>query len=272
MNGHLSLRFERRGSCTVMTHNRSTLPLQASKPMELDGGGALCVMLLNPTGGLLGGDRLTTNVDLAKGAHAVLTTPSATKVYRTNSGPASHRTTVHLAEDAVLEYVPDHLIPHPGSSLDQSLSVNMGPGSRAIIIDGFSAGRVARKERWLFKELTTELMVSSSGQPICRDRIRIQPESWTPSGLGGMEGASYAATMFLYADNGLDWHRTANTFTSWLLEDRNSVGAASALANGGCLLRYYTHSAHCLNQVTRTLWAMARRTLLGQPPLDLRKG
>ena len=272
MNGHLTLRFERRGPRTVMTRNRSTLPLQASKPMELDGSGALCVMLLNPTGGLLGGDCLTTNVDLAKGAHAVLTTPSATKVHRTNSGPATHRTTVHLAEDAVLEYVPDHFIPHPGSSLDQSLSVNMGPSSRAIILDGFSVGRVARDERWLFKELTTELVVSRSGQPVCRDRIRIQPEAWTPSGFGGLEGAAYVATMLLCADSSLDWHGTADTFTSWFLGDRDSVGAASSLANGGCLLRYYTRSAQCYNQVTRALWAMARRTLLDQAPLDLRKG
>ena len=240
--------------------------------MELDGSGALCVMLLNPTGGLLGGDCLTTDVDLARGAHAVLTTPSATKVYRTDSGPASHQTMVNLAEDAVLEYVPDHFIPHPGSSLSQSLSVNMGAGSRAIILDGFSVGRVARGERWLFKELTTEMVVSRSGQPVCRDRIRIQPGAWTPSGLGGLEGAAYAATMLLCADRDFNWHMTADTFTSWFLEDRDSVGAASSLANGGCLLRYYTRSAQCLNQVTRALWAMARRTLLDQPPLDLRKG
>ena len=78
--------------------------------------------------------------------------------------------------------------------------------------------------------------------------------------------------MVLCADSRVDWPGTADAFTSWFAEDPNSVGAASALANGGCLLRYYTRSAHCLNQVTRTLWTMARRDLLGQPPLDLRKG
>lgn len=270
MNGHLSINFERRGARTVMTQSRSTLPLQASKPMELDGSGALCLMLLNPTGGLLGGDQLTTDIDLAGDAHVVLTTPSATKVYRTDSGAASHHTTVNLAEDAVLEYIPGHVIPHPGSSLDQSLSVNMGPGSRAIVLDGFSVGRIAREERWLFNKLTTELNVSRSGQPVCRDRIQILPRAWTPSDLGGTDGAAYIATMLLCADGDFDWRETAETFTSWFMEDRDSVGAASFLANGGCLLRYYTHSAQSLNQVTRTLWTMARRTLLDQPPLDLR--
>ena len=68
------------------------------KPMELDGSGSVCVMLLNPTGGLLGGDCLTTEIDLAQGAHVVLTTPSATKVYRSSSGPSRHHTTINLAE------------------------------------------------------------------------------------------------------------------------------------------------------------------------------
>ena len=271
MKGHLSLRFERRGLGTVMTQNRSTLPLQVSKPMQLDGSGAICVTLLNPTGGLLGGDCLTTEIDLAKGAHAMLTTTSAAKVYRTDSGPAFHRTTVNLAEDAVLEYLPDHVIPHPGSSLDQSLAVEMAPRSRAIILDGFAVGRVARQERWRFNELTAEVLVRRSGRLVYRDRIRIQPKAWVPSGLGGMEGAAYAATMLLCGDSHLDWHGAADAFTSWFVNDRDSNGAATTLPNGGCLLRYQTESAHCLDQVTRALWAMARGIFLNQPPLDLRK-
>ena len=254
-----------------MTQSRSTLPLQASNPMEIEGSsGAAWVMLLNPTGGLLGGDSLTTTIDLAKDTHAVLTTPSATKVYRANSAPTSHRTAIHLAEDAVLEYLPDHVIPHPGASLVQSLSIDMEPGSSAIVQDAFSVGRVARGERWLFKELTTEVLISRSGQPVCRDRICIQPESWIPSGLGGMQGASYAATMLLCADASLDWPDIADTFTNCFTDNQDATGAASPVANGGCLIRYYTHSAQCLKQVTRALWATARCALLDGPPLVLR--
>jgi urease accessory protein len=271
MEGHLNLCFQQRGPNTVLTQSRSTLPLQASKPMEIEGSGdAAWVMLLNPTGGLLGGDCLTTTIDLAKDSHAVLTTPSATKVYRADFAPTAHRTVIHLAEDAVLEYLPDHVIPHPGASLIQSLSIDMEPGSRAIVLDAFSVGLVARGERWLFKELTTEVLISRSGQPVCRDRICIQPDSWIPSGLGGMEGASYSATMLLCADGTLDWHDIAGTFTTCFSDTQGATGAASALANGGCLIRYYTHSAQCLKEITRTLWAMARCALLDGPPLVLR--
>ncbi len=241
--------------------------------MEIEGSeGAAWVMLLNPTGGLLGGDCLTTTIDLAKGAHAVLTTPSATKVYRSDSSPTFHRTDIHLADDAVLEYLPDHVIPHPGASLVQSLSIDMEPGSRAIVLDVFSVGRVARGERWLFNELTTEVVISRSGQPVCRDRICIKPESWIPSGLGGMDGASYAATMLLCADGPLDWPDIAGTFTNSFSDNQDATGAASALVNGGCLIRYYTQSAQCLKRVTRVLWATARCALLERPPLEMRGG
>ena len=64
----------------------------------------------------------------------------------------------------------------------------------------------------------------------------------------------------------------ANPINSWFSEVRSSVGATSALTNGGCLIRYYTDSAHGLNQATSAFWAMARRAVLGLPPLDLRKG
>ncbi len=64
----------------------------------------------------------------------------------------------------------------------------------------------------------------------------------------------------------------ANTFNSWFSEVGSSVGAASVLTNGGRQIRYYTDSAHGLNQATSAFSAMARRGVLGLPPLDLRKG
>jgi len=85
-----------------------------------------------------------------------------------------------------------------------------------------------------------------------------------------MERASYAATMLLCSDGPLVWPDIASTFTDCFSDNQDAPGAASALANGGCLIRYYTHSAQCLKQVTRTLWATARCALLDSPPLELR--
>src|SRR3989304_2140688 len=56
-DGALALRFERRGPATVLSGCRSTLPLQVLAPVALEDPAAV-VSILNPTGGLVGGDRL----------------------------------------------------------------------------------------------------------------------------------------------------------------------------------------------------------------------
>src|SRR5207244_5666014 len=109
-DGALRLVFERRGAATVLAGCRSTLPLQVMAPVALDDPAAV-VSMLNPTGGVLGGDRLTVELDLGPGAHACLTTPSATRVYRSSGAPAVQTVHARLAPGAVCEWVPEHTIP-----------------------------------------------------------------------------------------------------------------------------------------------------------------
>jgi len=73
-DGALRLDFERRGAATVVADCRFTLPLQVLAPVALDDPAAV-VSILNPTGGLVGGDHLAIDVHVGAGAHAVLTTP-----------------------------------------------------------------------------------------------------------------------------------------------------------------------------------------------------
>src|SRR5262249_18750749 len=99
-DGMLRLAFERRGSSTVLTEHCFPLPLQALGAMDLDGDGVATVMLLNPTGGLVGGDLVETRVTLAAGSRACLTTPAASRVYRSAGSAAGSRFSAVLEGDA----------------------------------------------------------------------------------------------------------------------------------------------------------------------------
>src|SRR5258706_15237459 len=148
-DGYLRLQFERRGHSPILSQSRFTLPLQVLTPLVLEDGTAY-LMHLNPTGGILGGDQLFTEIVLEKETHVCLTTPSATRIYRTEENPAVLETAIHVGEGSTLEYLPDHVIPHAGSALPQSLRVEIERGSRAIILDSFAAVRRRPGQHWNF--------------------------------------------------------------------------------------------------------------------------
>src|SRR5579864_8603188 len=115
-DGFLRLRFARSGANTILAQSRFSLPLQALTPLTLADGTSY-LMLVNPTGGVLGADHLVTDIVQEAGTHVCLTTPSATRIYRTSQRPAVLETVIKLGEGATLEYLPDHVIPHIGSAL-----------------------------------------------------------------------------------------------------------------------------------------------------------
>ena len=257
----------------MLVERRYRLPLQALEPMALDESGDLALMLLNPTGGLLGGDVLDTQVSLGPGSRVCLTTPSATRVYRSAGTAAIQRFTATVGEGAVLEYVPDHLIPSPGARLVQTIDVTLAAGGSAILVDAWATGRVARDEAWRFAELDLGLTVSDWRGPILRDRAVLQGDRrW--DGLGRADGCAYVGTVVVVGrerdEGGPRWSDLAAELGSVGTAQRVAT-AATPLGRRGVLARILAASAPDLRAAVDALWAVARRVLSGQPPLSLRK-
>lgn len=271
-DGALRLRFECRGAATIVTGWRYTLPLQALAPVALDDPAAV-VSILNPTGGLVGGDRLSIDVEATAGAHAVLTTPSATRVYRSDGEDAMQSVKISIGPRAVVEWVPDHTIPFAGSAFRQALDVEMDETARLILVDAFSAGRVGRGEAWQFALLDSAVSVRDRQGWLLHDRFALRGMAGTEpawDGLGYAESHPYFATIALIGSFNRE------QFTADLREqcpgaDSGRVGVA-ALTRGGLLLRCLAASAPEFIETIETCWGLGRRALLGLPPLALRKG
>ncbi len=263
----LRLRFERRGAGTVLAEHRFTLPLQALGSMDLDGNGVATVMLLNPTGGLVGGDVVETTVALGTGSRVCLTTPAATRVYRSAGAPAVQRFSAALEGDAALEYVPDHLIPSPGARLRQRVDVTLGPESTFIAFDAWAVGRVARGERWCFDELDSEMVVKDPSGLLLRERA-VLTGARPRVELGEVEGRSYVGTFVAVSPSRGGWDRLAEELSAAGLAGDFGV---TPLGRGGLLARLLCPSAPALHEAMGTLWARARRRLLGLGAPSLRK-
>jgi urease accessory protein len=284
-DGFLSLRFKRDADRTVVARLRYTLPLQAQTAVAMPDGSAY-LLLLNPTGGILGGDRLLSRIALDAGTHACLSTPSATRVYRALGAPSVQETWIDVGPGATLEYFPDHVIQHAESRFKQRLSVELSRGSRAILFDAFAAGRIAHGESWAFREFDSETRVFCAGKPLYLSRTKIDPPPCSsvndapqtpgapalhPTSLGIAEGFGYVASLMILADGVENWPRVVAAMHATLATMPQIRAGASLLGAGGCVVRYLAASAGDLASATSTLWAAGRQSLLALPPFDLRK-
>ncbi len=264
-DGFLGLRFEHRHGRTVLGQCRFKLTLQALTPTELADGTAY-LMLLNPTGGLVGGDFLFTRIIQEAGTRVCLTTPSATRVYRTRDRPTVQETWIRVGEGASLEFLPDHVIPHRDSHLHQSLRVEMGRGSRAIFWDALAGGRVAHGELWNFREVNSRTEISLCGRTVLLNRTTIRPAELDPKRLGFTEDFNYLATLAIVADELNNWKETVTAMDAELKNMPQVYGGVSVLASGGCVLKLLARSASDLVRAQMTLWARARQIVFGSPP------
>ena len=270
-DGFLGLAFARRADHTVLTGRRFTLPLQALEPVDLDGTGAATLLVLNPTGGVLGGDRLETRVELGPGSHVCLSTPSATRVYRSTGAASVQRVVFRVGEGARLEYMPDHVIPSPGARLVQSVEVDLAPGASAVLCDAWAVGRAARGEAWRFDLLDTGTIVRDSEGLLFKDRLILGgAQGW--GGLGAAEGMAYVATVVCLSPTYGRLDDLASSLSTLLegtgLEARAGV---TMLARGGVVVRLLARSAPELQRAIDLAWTCCRNLLWSLGPLALRK-
>jgi urease accessory protein len=265
-DGRLCLRFERRGATTIVAHRASTVPLQVMAPLRL-GDHAAVVSVLNPTGGLLGGDHLSIEVIVGPGAHAYVTTPSATRVHRTSGPMAEQSVRIQIGAGGALEWMPDHTIPSAGAAFRQRIDVDLAPRARLILVDGFASGRVARGEAWGFARLESAVTVREGRRWILHDRFALSAGGpWASLGCG--DGHAYFGSVFVNGPG--DLAALARAMTSALAE-RSVTGGAAAGPRGGLVARVLAASAPGLLGALDELATLARAMVLGLPSLARRK-
>ena len=95
-------------------------------------------------------------MSLDRDAHVLISSPSANRVYRTESKVSQQHIDITVGPGAILEWVPEHTIPFAGSRFRQILHATLAPGATLLLWDAVASGRIAREERWAFTDLETK--------------------------------------------------------------------------------------------------------------------
>jgi urease accessory protein len=135
---------------------RATAPLRLLAPRG--GGHAAWVYQSSLGGGFVGGDDVALAVDVEAGATLFLSTQASTKVYRATT--ARFALDARVGADGTLVAWPDPIVCFAGASLDQVQRFAVAPGASLLVVDAWTAGRVARGERWQLARLATRIVVN----------------------------------------------------------------------------------------------------------------
>ena len=142
-HAELELWFARNAGKTRLMRRRHLGPLVVQKPFHPEKDGTCHVYLLHPPGGVAGGDRLDMRFHLAPAARALLTTPGATKFYRSEHGLSAQFVTLDVGEGAVCEYLPQETILFDGANAP-SRPASPFPATRLMSAGSSSAWDVPR--------------------------------------------------------------------------------------------------------------------------------
>jgi len=130
-NATLALDYTRQAEKTV-AHFRHSGPLRILQSLYPEGEGICHNIIVHPPGGLVGGDTLDLAFSAGPGAHGLITTPGATRFYRSTGEAALQHTRLSLQAGARMEWLPLEAICYSGCLAENRLTMELAPGAELI--------------------------------------------------------------------------------------------------------------------------------------------
>lgn len=138
-HARLQLDYHRDGERTTAL-DRHEGPLRVLQRLYPEGPGICHHVLVHPPGGIVGGDRLELALQLGAGTHALLTTPGATRFYRSDGAGALQTLTARLAPGARLEWLPLETLAYDGCIAENRMRFELEAGAALIGWDVLALG------------------------------------------------------------------------------------------------------------------------------------
>ena len=130
-HGSLALRYRSEDGRTRV-HDRHDGPLRVLRSLHPEGERVCHSVLVHPPGGIVGGDTLAIEIELEPEAHALVTTPGATRFYRSLGEPATQTLAVRAAAGSRLEWLPLETLAYSGCIAENRARFALAPGAEMI--------------------------------------------------------------------------------------------------------------------------------------------
>ena len=249
-------------------------PLIVQRPFYPEGD-PCHVYLLHPPGGVVGGDELRIDVQVDAGAHALITTPAATKFYRCDARVSCQTQELHAA-GATLEWLPQENIFYRGADVRTATRVQIDGGSRFIGWEINCLGLPARGEHFDAGALRLDLelwrsqgtavtsiidsvdkFAGAHSNPIFLDRLRLNGESPARGALWGLAGQEAVGTLLATPAA----REQVESIRELVAGEKY---AAVSLVDGVLVLRALAPQAEAVRKLFISAWQRLRPAIIGR--------
>ena len=268
----LSLRALRRRGRTEVDPIVRRIPYQWLGYVFQDHDDQPFVLLHNSAGGFVEGDAAELHVSAEPGTHTLFTTTAATKFYKCEAaGTACDVVSFSVGEEALLEYLPDEVIPFAESRIERTTRIALHASSRLFASDVISAGRVryGAGELFAFASMRSQFELRINSRVVVLDRL-VAGEPKDVAALSRLWGGHRHLAMVAAYAPGLPY-----SLVEQVQERCQSLAgrceAGATMVDGVIFVRVLAEQVWQAHEAVYGIWETVRPMIAGKPARPIRK-
>jgi urease accessory protein len=233
-------------------------PLRLQRLLYPEGANVCHAIVVHPPGGVASGDELDITVVAERGAHTLLTTPGATKWYRSAGAIACQHVRLTARSGAAIEWLPQESIVFDGATASWTINAEADEGATIIGFDIVMLGRAARGEKFARGELSMRTRLSRGGAPAFVEQWRLAGGDPRLSGPQGLGFAPCFGTLWVIGDT-----ERLTVALEPTRETLSGEAAATLLPSGVLLVRVLGAGPEAVRRTLEAAWCALRPLVLG---------
>ncbi|XP_019637471.1 PREDICTED: urease accessory protein D-like [Branchiostoma belcheri] len=132
-------------------------------------------------GGLVAGDNIQLDIELAEECTVVVTTQASTKVFhRVDDLVTCQTVEAKVGAGSLLVFLPDPVVCYKDAAYRQKQVFHLKQGSSLVLLDWYTSGRIARGECWEFQSYHSTNSIHLDDRLVFRDVVHLQDTPLLP--------------------------------------------------------------------------------------------
>ncbi len=258
------LTFTKSGEKTYLTDLYNVVPAKILRELYYDPylPGLPYILFINPTGGIVQGDRYRYRIELKENAEAFITDTTATKVYKMELNYASKQVDIYLGKNSRLEYLPREIMAFVDSRWYQRVTFHVNEGAKFLYCEIFCPGRVERGEFWEFEIYSSKTVIENNGKLALNESNEFTRKDKEELDVIFCDNKYYLKA-YWYSNNAIKMKKE--------IDFGEVLGGATEMANDkGLTIKALSIDLNDLKKLQIRIWKLFRKTETGMEVPELR--